>query len=83
MLDKLKLLHAYLGGLITEAESGGLEVDEFYHTQHACSSSISLSFTRATVAPGCDHEYRRIASGEFECRGCGSITDEPEGEQWS
>lgn len=83
MLDQLKLLHAYLGGLITEAESGSIEVDEFYHTRDGRSSSVSLSFTRAHVATGCDHQYRRIGTGEYECRTCGSITDEPEGEQWN
>lgn len=85
MLSELKLLHAYLGGLIKEAEAGAIEVDEFYHTRDDRSSHINFSFNRAPVASGCDHQYRRIASGEYECRvpGCGAITDEPEGEQWS
>ncbi len=83
MLDKLKLLHAYLGGLIEQAHAGAIEVDELYHTHDDRSSQVSLSFTRAHVSKGCDHSYRRIASGEYECRVCGSVTDEPEGEQWS
>lgn len=84
MLDKLKLLHAYLGGLIETADAGGLTVDECYHTFDDRQSSVSLSYTRAVVPAGCDHDFRRIASGEYECRrpGCGAITDEPEGEQW-
>lgn len=85
MLDKLKLLHAYLGGLIKEADAGAIEVEECYHTHDDRQSQVSLSFTRAQVTVGCDHQYRRIASGEYECRvpGCGAITDEPEGEQWN
>jgi hypothetical protein len=85
MLSELKLLHAYLGGLIQEADAGALVVDELYHTKDDRSSSITLSFVRVHVLTGCDHQYRRIASGEYECRvpGCGAITDEPEGEQWN
>lgn len=26
----------------------------------------------------CRHDWRRIASGEYECRVCGAITDEPD-----
>lgn len=85
MLDQLKLLHAYLGGLVQQAEAGELEVDELYDTRGIDSLTVQLSYVRPKVAPGCDHDYRRIASGEYECRvpGCGAITDEPEGEQWN
>lgn len=83
MLDKLKLLHAYLGGLITEAESGGLVLRTFFDNRDPDALSVDLTFDRTTVAHGCDHDYRRIASGEYECRTCGAVTDEPEGEQWN
>lgn len=83
MLSELKLLHAYLGGLIKEADAGALVVDEFYHTKSDLSSSVTLSFVRTKHASGCNHQYRRIGTGEYECRTCGSITDEPEGEQWN
>lgn len=85
MLDKLKLLHAYVGGLVDQAEAGELVVEECYHTRNDRSSQVSLSFVRPVVAAGCDHDWRRMASGEYECRtpGCGVITDEPEGEQWN
>lgn len=26
----------------------------------------------------CQHDWRRIASGEYQCRVCGAITDEPD-----
>lgn len=83
MLTELKLLHAYIGGLIEEAESGALDIDKFYETRSDREVNLSLGWTRKPEQrSGCDHEYRRIASGEYECRTCGSVTDEPEGEQW-
>lgn len=85
MLDKLKLLHAYLGGLITEAAAGQVAVEDVQTDRADGVVTLYLAYERVSVPAGCDHEYRRIASGEYECRvpGCGAITDEPEGEQWS
>lgn len=90
MLDNLKLLHAYIGGLIEQADAGALVVLEASRSTVAFGSTpareaIAICVERKhTPSPGCDHDYRRIASGEYECRrpGCGAITDEPEGEQW-
>jgi hypothetical protein len=78
MLTELKLLHAYIGGLIEEAESGRVVLGQFFDHREPESLSVDLTFTRKTVVAGCDHEYRRIASGEYECRVCGAITDEPD-----
>jgi hypothetical protein len=83
MLTELKLLHAYIGGLIEEVEGGHVELNQLFDNRDPDSLSVDLTFTRKAVAAGCDHEYRRIASGEYECGTCGSITDEPEGEQWA
>lgn len=83
MLTELKLLHTYLGGLIEEVERGHVEIDQLFDNRDPNSLSVDMTFTRKPVDAGCDHEYRRIASGEYECRTCGSVTDEPEGEQWN
>ena len=82
MLDQLKLRHAYIGGLIAEVEAGAIEIGQFFDNREPESLSVDLTFTRKPAAAGCDHEYRRIASGEYECRICGQVTDEPEDEQW-
>lgn len=86
MLDKLKLLHAYIGGLIPEVEAGRLVVLEASAGRVLDRESLTVLVERVNVVPaGCDHDWRRMASGEYECRtpGCGVITDEPEGEQWN
>lgn len=83
MLNELKLLHAYLGGLIAEAESGEVTLGHFSQRADDGDLSIALTWTRKTVAPGCDHDWRGIATGEHECRKCGQITDDLEGEQWN
>jgi len=84
MLTELKLLHAYIGGLIEEAESGGLTLGHFSQRGDEGDLSVALTWRRNRPEPVlCDHEYRRMASGEYECGACGSITDEPEGEQWA
>lgn len=85
MLDELKLLHAYIGGLIEEAGSGNVELEDVQTDRTDGIVTLYLAYERLAYVPaGCDHDYRRIASGEYECRvpGCGAITDEPEGEQW-
>lgn len=82
MLTELKLLHAYIGGLIEEAESGALNLEHLHINKTDRMAYVELQYARAKLPAGCDHEYRRIASGEYECRTCGSVTDEPEGEQW-
>lgn len=84
MLDKLKLLHAYLGGLISEAEAGALSLEHFSQRGDEGDLSVALTWKRPVPQPvGCDHQWRRIASGEYECRGCGQITDTLENEQWN
>jgi len=84
MLDKLKLLHAYLGGLIKEVEAGQLTVLEATRGTVLNREAISVLVERVPSVPkGCDHQYVRIASGEYQRRVCFSITDEPEGEQWN
>ncbi len=83
MLTELKLLHTYLGGLIAEAESGALSLEHLHVNKTERMDYVELQLKHDDVPAGCDHEYRRIASGEYECRTCGSVTDEPEGERWS
>lgn len=80
MLDKLKLLHAYLGGLVAEAEAGALTVRHLSQRSDDGDLTMALTYSRVCPPAGCDHEYRRIASGEYECRSCGVVTDEPEDE---
>lgn len=80
MLNELKLLHAYLGGRIAEAEAGALSLEHLHVTKTERTAYVELQFQRAAVPVGCDHEFRRIASGEYECKLCGSITDELEDE---
>jgi hypothetical protein len=82
MLAKLRLLHAYLGGLIDEAETGGAVLEEVTTVREEGYQGLVLRYSRTPVSAGCDHEYRRIVTGEYECSNCGAITDEPEGEQW-
>lgn len=78
MLTELKLLHAYIGGLIEEAENGVLDIDELYGVRSDREVNLSFSWSRKPgQTTGCDHDWRRIASGEYECRVCGAITDEP------
>jgi hypothetical protein len=77
MLTELKLLHAYIGGLIEEAESGGLTLGHFSQRGDEGDLSVALTWCRNRAeSVFCDHEYRRIASGEYECRTCGQITEE-------
>lgn len=84
MLTELKLLHAYLGGLIKEAESEALTVEHFSRRGDDGDLSVALSWRRPAPAPvGCDHQWRGTASGEYECRTCGQVTDELENEQWN
>lgn len=83
MLNELKLLHAYLGGLVKEAEAGALTLEHFSQRGDDGDLSVAVTWRRAVPAPtGCDHEFRRIASGEYECKLCGVITDDLENEQW-
>ena len=83
MLTELKLLNAYIGGLIEEAESGAIRLIHVDSDKPDQGFAMDFAWRREPVPVGCDHEYRRIASGEYECRTCGSVTDEPEGEQWA
>lgn len=85
MLTELKLLHLYVGGLIDEAEAGKATILRATRNRVLDRVSIDILIEQPPmpVRTGCDHEYRRIASGEYECRTCGSVTDEPEGERWS
>lgn len=88
MLNQLKLLHTYLGSLIEQAESGTLKVTAVSHarTLDTRSGVEDLNVTvHRNVGPvkTCDHLFRRIASGEYECSKCGTITDDVENEQWA
>lgn len=80
MLTELKLLHLYLGALIAEIEAGRMSLLRASRTEALGRVAIDILVERLAPAspPGCDHEYRRIASGEYECRVCGAITDEPD-----
>ena len=86
MLSQLKLLHAFIGGLIEQADSGALQVLEVVHSRELIllenRDTIVVGFRRRELPKSCDHTFRRIASGEYECRKCGAITDELESEQW-
>lgn len=82
MLNELKLLHAYLGGLIKEAEAGALALEHFSQRGDEGDLSVAVTWRRAATVPtGCDHQWRGTASGEYECRTCGQVTDDPEDEQ--
>jgi hypothetical protein len=83
MRDKLTLLHAYIGGLLEEAEAGRVNLATVEVARSEGYAALNLRYTRTSEPKGCDHGYRRIASGEYECSNCGAITDEPEGEQWN
>lgn len=86
-LNDLKLLHLHIGELIEQAEGGAYEILEASRSQVNDRQAIAILVQRLKpVEPvGCDHSFRRIASGEFQCsrRGCGLITDELESEQWT
>lgn len=89
MLSELKLLHTYLGSLIEQAETGALQVMEVVHSRELVllenRDTIVVGVRRRELPKSCDHQFRRIGSGEYECSrpGCGLITDEVENEQWS
>lgn len=87
MLDNLKLLHTYLGSLIEQAESGALQVLEVVHSRELVllenRDTITVGVRRRELPKSCDHQFRRIASGEYECSKCGTITDDVENEQWA
>lgn len=83
MLSQLKLLHLYLGQLIQDAEAEKLSVSDLdTHRSETC-VFLRLEFERKPTALSCDHMFRRIASGEYECSKCGTITDDIENEQWA
>lgn len=85
MLSDLKLLHARIADLIEQAEGGGYEILEASRSTVLDRESISFLVERLkppSEIKTCDHTFRRIASGEYECRKCGAITDELESEQW-
>lgn len=82
MLNELKLLHLHLKGLIEGAESGRLTIDDLQIGRTDELLTVYFEFTRKPAPASCDHEFRRIASGEYECRVCGVITDDLENEQW-
>lgn len=82
MLNELKLLHLHLKGVIEEAEAGRLTIDGLDSHRGECSSYVLVEFTRKASPDGCDHEFRRIASGEYECKLCGVLIDDLEDEQW-
>lgn len=88
MLSQLKLLHARIGDLIEQAESGALQVVEVVHSRELVllenRDTIVVGVRRRELPKSCDHVFRRIASGEYECTrpGCGIITDDVENEQW-
>lgn len=82
MLNELKLLHLHLKGLIEEAEAGRLTLNGLDSHRTRGSAYVLVEFTRKPSPTSCDHEFRRIASGEYECKLCGVITDDLEGEQW-
>jgi hypothetical protein len=86
-LTDLKLLHAYLGGLIEQEESGTLQVLGVVHSRERTflesRDTIVVSVRRKDLPRVCDHDWRRIASGEYECRHCHTITDDIENEQWA
>lgn len=85
MLSQLKLPHARIGDLIEQAEGGGYEILEASRSTVLDREAISILVERlkpATEVKTCDHVFRRIASGEYECSKCGTITDDVESEQW-
>ena len=86
MLNDLKLLHTYLGQLIEQAEGGGYTILEASRSTVLDRECITVLVERLKppVVRTCDHSFRRIASGEYECTrpGCGIITDDLESEQW-
>lgn len=82
MLNELKLLHLHLKGLIEEAEAGRLSIEHLHVNKTERTAYVELQFTRKASPTGCDHGFRRIGSGEYECKLCGVITDDLENEQW-
>lgn len=86
MLNDLKLLHAYLGQLIEQEAAGTVVLREVSRETVGRQDTLYVRVDRvpAVEAPSCDHSFRRIASGEYECTrpGCGIITDDLESEQW-
>lgn len=87
MLSQLKLLHSYIGQLIEQAEGGGYKILEAARSTVLDREAISILVERlkpAAEVKTCDHTFRRIASGEYECSrpACGLITDDLESEQW-
>lgn len=84
MLSELKLLHLYLGQLIQDADAKKLTLSDLDLNRSETCVFLRVEFERNATPPSCDHLFRRIGSGEYECTrpGCGIITDDLESEQW-
>lgn len=87
MLSQLKLVHAFIGGLIEQAEAGNLKVLDVTHGRtldiRSGVEDLTVQVQRTIgTAKTCDHLFRRIASGEYQCSKCSTTTDDLESEQW-